>query len=270
MDYKAFFTEILGELGSKALDNTNEVLKPVIVPRAILSWVTVVGNLGYDGELPGIPDSYISLHKSESGTGYSGALKIDDGLLIFGEDASLSHIAASVGVALDIQLPDLNEKLKQKDLTGLGKSIDLLIKSEFVKKNNKKKKKLEKGDSAKSGGAGPAAAPTAPKAPTAPSAANLKPQMSPKGKVIVKPPVAIGQGQQGEAQKLKMTKSEASRSCSSCGNSFFTNNQFTGCSCTQSLAKITKTERNPDGYTLVFQAYLDEEVLESIVSLLKE
>lgn len=131
----SFLNEILGKDGASTLNKAVDripSLKSVVTPRAVVAWVSTVGNLGFDGELPGTPDSYFSLVKNEKNN-YDGALTINNQLYTF-EDADLLHISASVGVALGIDLDPIDERLKSKDLTKLGKSIDLLVKSQIIKK----------------------------------------------------------------------------------------------------------------------------------------
>jgi hypothetical protein len=135
-----FLIEILGEDGSAALKKATTrmpILDSVVVPRAIVSWVSVVGGLGYDGNLPGHTGSYFSLIKNEK-DGFDGALTIDSQLYTF-ENADLLHVAASVGVALGIESEPIDEQLKTKDLSKLGKSIDLLVKSQIVKQAKSQK-----------------------------------------------------------------------------------------------------------------------------------
>ncbi len=115
--------------------------------------------MGLPGELPGVPNSYIALAKSENDQ-FVGALTIKDKLYEF-QDADMLHVAASVGVALDIDVEPINEQLKTHDLSELGKSIDLLVKYQIIKQakasrpkipvNDDKSSylKLSKGESAK-------------------------------------------------------------------------------------------------------------------------
>lgn len=263
MSYENFLKEILGETGKKALDNSSEILKPVIVPRAIVSWVRTMGSLGYDGELPGVKNSYFSLYKNENS--FEGALKIKNELFVF-ENADLAQVAASVGAALEIELEEVNHKLKNKDLTSLGNSIDLLVKTEIIKKNN-----LSKGES---GRPGPQAKPNSPVGPTKQLGGSMQ-QPFQEGRPLSQPPnLAVGQGQKikakEEAQKLKITKSESSKKCKRCDKNYFEDGVFIGCDCLRPLSKAVDTEKNPEGYTLIFKVHLPEESLESLIMLLKD
>lgn len=131
---KDFLQVVLGAQGlsalNRAIDRMPE-LRSVIIPRTLVSWINTVGSVGYEGELPGKKDSYFSLVKSENG--YTGALTISNKLYTFNNQDPF-HVAASVGVALDMEFVEIDEKLEKHNLTNLGKSIDLLVKSSFINK----------------------------------------------------------------------------------------------------------------------------------------
>jgi hypothetical protein len=129
-----FLEAVLGTKGSQKLERVSSehpMLESVIVPRTILSWVETVGKLGYEGRIPGQDGSYLSLAKNEN-NGFCGALTIGDDLYTF-EDVDSLHVSASIGVALGLNIPPLDDGLKKRDLSQLGKSIDLLVKSTIVK-----------------------------------------------------------------------------------------------------------------------------------------
>lgn len=246
------------KLGKKALDNSNDLFRPVIIPRTILSWAKTVGTLGFEGSIPGVKNSYFCLYKNENT--FEGALKIKDELFVF-EDADISQVVASLGVALEIDLPEIDKKLKNKDLTNLGKSIDVLVKSEIIKK-------------AESGRAGPAAAATAPKKQSGALSPSKQEPYQVGRMPSQSPNLAVGQGQKDQAeqvsQKLKITKGESTKKCQKCEKSYFQDSVFIGCDCLKPLAKAIDTEKNPDGYTLVFKVELPQESLEALIMLLKD
>lgn len=130
---KEFLKQILGDKGyaviEKALDK-NPLLKAVVVPRSIVSWLSVMGKIGYEGEIPGIKDSFIALSKNEDG--FDGAIVIDSKLFEL-EKSDIFHVAASVGVALGVDLESIDSNLNSGDLSELGKNLDLLVKSNLVK-----------------------------------------------------------------------------------------------------------------------------------------
>jgi hypothetical protein len=129
-----FLEKIVGSDGAKALlaaVKRAPLLKSIIIPRVIVSWLNTMGRIGYEGSLPGKDDSYIYLSKTENGK-FNGALTIDDKMHTF-QEAELIHVAASVGVALNINGEAISESIKNTELTKLGKSIDLMVKSTFIK-----------------------------------------------------------------------------------------------------------------------------------------
>ncbi len=237
-----FLKEILGDEGNAALKRVVDrapIFKSIVVPRAIISWLSVMSKLGYEGELPGTPDSYISLDKSDSEQ-FTGALTIEDQMYEF-ENADLLHVAASVGVALGLDLEPIDEQLKTKDLSKLGKGIDLLVKSRIVKtaKSAHKPKIIE--DSFEE------------------MEETIIPSEIVSSKGISKP------------KYFKLSKSESDKACNECGMNQFESNKFTGCICLKSLSKAIKTARQDDGFILKFNMNeLDEETVSTVISVFKD
>ncbi len=260
----SFLKEILGNAGAAALEKAVDrapILKAVIVPRAVLAWLSTMGKLGYDGELPGTPNSYFSLIKTANET-YAGALTIQDQLYTF-DAADILHVAASVGVALGIEIDPISEQLKKKDLTQLGNSIDLLVKSEIIKKI--KKQRLDKTDDAMAGGPGAPAHSGEPHEASEPELPTKQPGVSKNKTPILPDNIAEGQG-----HKLKVTKAEASKECEECGQVQFEKDKFSGCMCLKELSKSIKTEKLTDGYMLKFKKDLDADAISTIVDVFKE
>lgn len=128
-----FLQSVLGDDGAQALSKAADrvpVLGSVLVPRTIVSWLSTAIRINYEGEIPGLDNSYMALQKSR-GEGYTGALTIGDAVHQF-EDADILHVAAAVGIALGLDDVAVNTQLKPQDLTKLGKSIDLLVKARVV------------------------------------------------------------------------------------------------------------------------------------------
>jgi hypothetical protein len=268
MKWKSFLKTVLGDVGFQAVNKADPVLLPVLVPRSILGWVYSVSEKGYDGEIPGINGSYISLHKNESGL--EGAITIDNHLAVF-ENASYYHVAASIGSSLDVDLPEINPSLKKKDLTDFGSAIDLLIKTQTIN--------LHK--SATAGRPGPPAKPNEARPPAAPVSPSRQIAYNPEGTPVNIPNVTGGQGRSEEvaqkitqkneeSQKLKVTKDESEKTCQLCKKKRFKEKQFTGCDCLKEMSKHVKTTTNPDGFTLTFDRPLSQETLESLIDLLKD
>ena len=129
MKTKNFLQKVLGTEGAGALIKACErdpVLEPALIPRTIISWLDSIAFVGYEGEIPGISDSYISLNKNENR--YSGKITVGDIVYPF-ENVEVFHVAASVGMSLGIDNCSISPELKSQDLSKLGQSIDLLVKA---------------------------------------------------------------------------------------------------------------------------------------------
>jgi hypothetical protein len=257
-----FLSSILGEVGAKALERASEsapLLRPVIVPRAIIAWLQTMGALNYEGNIPGVDNSYLSLQKNQT-EDYTGAITIDNFLLTF-EKSDLLNVAASLGVALKIDVGELDERLKRKDLTNLGKSIDLLVKSEVIKQL-KKAKAMD--------GSVPHQVPLKPQtqgAPQAPSKQDPKQQL--QGTVTAGQGIAPKAALRHKGVELKVDKSESEKSCEDCGKKFFKDDKFDGCKCLKELSKNVSTETIDGGYLLKFRG-LDSDAITTICDLLKD
>lgn len=129
----SFLQAILGNDGLKTIKNTIDhfpSITNVIIPRSIVSWVSTASQVSYDGIIPGINNSNISLAKN--GGNFDGSISMGDGVYNF-DNESVLHIAAALGIALGVKDCKVDPMLKGQDLSKLGKSLDLLIKSQFVK-----------------------------------------------------------------------------------------------------------------------------------------
>lgn len=125
---KEFLVGTLGAIGAKAILKALErapELESAIIPRTALSWATLIAKAEIPGNIPGL-DAKLSLKKTEKG--YSGNISLEQPFDF--EDDSLTHIAAALSVALDFSYK--KEDPKAIDLARLGKSIDLLVKTNFV------------------------------------------------------------------------------------------------------------------------------------------
>jgi hypothetical protein len=249
----SFLLEIIGESGCKALNGAAErfpLLKSILLPRAIVAWISTVGKLGFEGPIPSLEGSYLSLTKDEDNT-YTGAMTIKDELYTFNK-ADILHVSASVGVALNLEVEPIDDRLKKKDLTQLGSGIDLLVKSNIIKKNKKSESEEESKDAGK-GKMGGTLQPLKPESP-------VKPQMGQE------PPKA---NMASPKPSLKVSKSESQRSCSLCGEGFFKNDSFVGCRCLSALGSFVKTELQKGDFLLKFDRKLDKESIDAIISALK-
>lgn len=251
-----FLNNILGEAGFKSTSNAIEkypLLKSVILPRAILSWVSVMGDIGFEGEVPGVDGVYLSLNKSENDL-YEGALVINNELYAF-EDADALHVAASLGVAIGVPPEPLNDQLRSRDLTKLGKSVDLIVKSEALRKI--KKGELDSKVQA--------VKPTEPVEHAEP----IKPMgKQPNIKIPRKPKqnLAIGQGQ----AKFLIKKSEADRRCTDCDSALFVDDKFKACICLGDFSRYIKSEVEDDKIVLTCDKGLDSDSISLLMSVLMD
>ncbi len=122
-----FLTAILGEDGASALNKAVErapALNNALIPRAVLSWIKNIDS--FDGELPGL-DNKIVLNKSEAG--WTGSLDIKSHIYNF-KDAPTLHVCAAISYGISDELTPAN--IKKLDIQNLGKSLDLLVKTQGV------------------------------------------------------------------------------------------------------------------------------------------
>ncbi len=258
-----FLRFIVGNEGTDALNKAINSIPPigsVVVPRAIVAWLSIISKVGFEGSIPGVPQSFLGLSKTENNS-LTGAMTIGDQLYTF-EGADLLHVAASLGVALGIDLEPVSDNLKNKDLTKLGKSIDLLVKSEFIKQAKLSKSNDESAAPAPAHEQKEAKEQSVPLTPVKQPGINLK---SGHTGPVQKPNLAVGQGQKA----IKILKTEATKLCSDCGNSLFKDEKFKGCTCLSGLAKNSKTEITPDGYLVTFKS-IDEDELLTLIQIIKD
>lgn len=282
-----FLQEILGKDGAGALNRAVEripELKSVLLPRVIVSWLSTMGKVGYDGEIPG-SNSYVSLIKSED-NGFTGALTIDNQLYSF-ENQDMLHVAASLGVALGLDFEPVNENIKIKELNNLGKSIDLLVKTQVVKKIKELAYDVSKiGDfTIQYGGkfnptysvkqsTGAAIFENIENLEKAELAAKWlikkeKLQQPPiKERVLIVKDKNIKE--EFENTKFSLTKNEAEKVCVECDQSNFNKDKFVGCFCLKALAKSIDTEKVENGFVLTFKRpNLDDEEISAIIDIFK-
>lgn len=267
-----FLQNILGEEASQALDRAVAripELSSVIVPRAIISWLNLMGRFGYEGEIPGQDNSYFSIVKTENDT-FTGALTIDKRLYSF-ENADLLHVAASFGVALGIESQPIDEELKKRDLTDLGKNIDLLVKSNLVYnfKKSSQSNITKYGDfrvdnnnskyTVKYTPTDTVIADNLEHLSDAVTIANWCLEKSELG--LEKPKNQI---------KVHVSMDESKRACEECGELQILDNAFVGCLCYNSLSKSVKLKKNPNSFTLIFNNDLDSEAISALISFFKD
>lgn len=263
MDTKfKFMVGVLGMEGARALQKAAQRstdLDGVLLPRAILAWLDVADS--HEGDLPGIPNTYLSFAKSQ--TGYSGSISIGDEVFPFAEVTKM-YLASAIAVSLlGSHRLDVPPSLRDHDLTNLGKSIDLLAKAHALAVT------LTKAEPP-----GPAAAPHAQEAPTAPMAPA-------KASRIPRPPVKkLGTVHVPAAPKrtvkipglrkpsIQITKSQQDRECPGCGVKQFKAGILRGCVCFRDLVKSVKVEDSGDNLTLSFGSQWDVDAIATFLEAL--
>lgn len=235
MDIKFdFMRGVLGEEGAQALRKAvsrSHALENALIPRCVLSWLQIAERSGeYEGNIPGVDNSYIQFNKSEEE--FSGSIGIEGEVYTF-HDSSIYHVASAVAVALGLDHEAVDSRIRPVDLARLGKTIDTLSKAHVLVTN------LHKADPP-----GPAAKPTQqsgavePVAPTL-QTANKKPK---KSLIPIVPKLT----------SVTVTKSESEVKCSICKRAQFIAGRFTGCMCIVGLSKSVKSKPKGEGYELSF------------------
>lgn len=136
MDIRAKFLQgVLGRDGASALRKAVQSeprLEPIVLPRTIIGWLKFITQYEYEGELPGVENSYLTFKKSKDY--FTGSIAIQDKIYNF-ENIDLYHLAGAISVSLDEKPTEVDEHLKDLILTKLGKSIDTLAKAQEVARN---------------------------------------------------------------------------------------------------------------------------------------
>jgi hypothetical protein len=128
-----FLQAVVGEDGARALSKAAEravELDQAIFPRTILAWLDVHSSYGHEGVVPGIDSVPFQFKKTEKG--FDGSIAVNGEMHCF-RDASLDHVAGCVAVALELDHERISSQVRPEQIMKLGKSIDLLVKSQLVK-----------------------------------------------------------------------------------------------------------------------------------------
>ena len=132
----------LGTDGAQALRKAAEReprLDQILIPRAIVGWLSFTTAHEYEGQIPGIENSYVQFQKSDDG--FSGSITLNEGIYSF-ENASIYHLAASIAMALGVETGPLDADVRDTVLVKLGKSIDTLAKAQVLMQELKSPKAL--------------------------------------------------------------------------------------------------------------------------------
>jgi hypothetical protein len=248
-----FLQHVLGDLGytalGKAMQASNDA-EGVVFARTLLSWLDIVSRTGFDGPTPGT-DIHLTLNKSN--TGLTGIVHIENTPFTF-EDKNTDYVAALLAVALGAD--STIDYQDTKGIDKLGKSIDSLVKAEFVNKNFQKSQPRFTSHKLP----GKPAAPLAPLPPTPPTKVQSEATAEAQGETPDKAPSAsTKKAEKKPATKkpfwLKMKKHELSARCDTCDQKLFNDDKFVGCYC-HDPAGITLV-KNDLGISLKFDTTID-------------
>lgn len=288
-----FMKSILGEDGQQAFEKMIKrapSIGALLAPRTILGWISTASRINYEGELPGVSNSYVSLAKS--GDGIHGAVAVDGVHHTF-EGNDVLHVAAAISHALGVENIEIDPSMKNADISKLGKSIDLLVKArtiahvaeeEMAKFALAPTKMTEHGAyhivhtpgqqypySIHHSGTGEvvqsgisslqnaqviakwhASRPIAKtELPGQAAAARAPLKQVPAQAPTAKQPVVNKPPIQKSARRELMVKhEEAEKTCSVCGQHLFKGHEFVGCMCFRALAKSVRTRETQGGFVL--------------------
>lgn len=242
----AFLTAVLGAPGAAALAalaKSAPGLDGYLVPRAALAWLRLTPEAT---GLPGCPAVEMTLTKS------GGHIKIGDEVFGWG-DGDRNFASAAIACVLGVAPGAVG--LKDRDIAGLGRTVDLLAKAQT------KRPDIE-GTGAAAGPIGPLApaAPT-PTAPQAPGAGSKKRRI----KIPLTPKAAAPVAE----KPLALSEADEHRKCSTCGEGQFKNGKFKGCWCIRGLVKSISSTRRSDGRLGVDLSRLGADDAALVIDLLK-
>jgi hypothetical protein len=192
---------------------------------------------------------------------YSGSISIGDEVYAF-DQATKMFLASAIAVSiLGSENLDVDDQLRDHDLTNLGKSIDLLAKAHALAA------RLTKAEPP-----GPAHAPTEQTAPmpaTAPKKQSRIPRPPAKKDVQVAPPAAPkARIKIPRVSKLPIAKSKSDSKCPACGGKQFKDGSFKGCVCFREMSKSVKVEDAGDNLLLTFGSNWDSDAIATLLEAL--
>jgi hypothetical protein len=253
-----FFQAVLGANGAtvmEALSKASEELGNYLTPRIIVGWLrqTDYGDVE-------IPDGCPLSKLSKNGYGYFGVGSIE-GVDYSFQNASEEHVTAVIAVASKQEIKPV--EVKDVDLARLAKTIDLLLSANKLHKAIPKApaNQYERTQTASN------LQPEEPIQPEAvqPARNKTKSNKIPQIPGLKKPkPLDIVQ------KPLKVTKSEATKSCDVCGQRMFLDDIFVGCTCFKPLAKNVKTSVVQNDLLLTFDSDWDQDSVLALIGSLKD
>lgn len=255
-----FLKSVLGEEGLQAFGRVSQkmpAMQNILAPRTILSWLTLAVRTNYDGQIPGIDNTYISLTKSDNGI--SGVVVSGGESYEFVNDDILD-VASTLTMSMGINDISIDPLLKNTDISKLGKSIDTLVKARVILNNSSKEESsTEESKIDKVEEPGGAAAPKKPKQPEMPQVPQaVAPTMNKPMKTVSK------------SFELHIKKSQSEKLCPECGIKQFRADRFAGCMCFKFLAKTVSTKVVNDGYLLsLSKSAWDSETIQTLIASLE-
>lgn len=301
---KKFLNAALGEEGAAALLKAvgrEPKLASVLIPRAIVGWLSFVTQHEYEGPIPGIDNSYVQFAKAQ--TGFNGVLGLTDGVYEF-QKSSLYHLASAISLAIGHEPESLDPQVRDIVLNKLGKSIDIMAKAQVVTQLLAKAKlgpmKLSSYGSYHVEHTGNPDSPyqvvhTASSKAVQTGIKSLKDadviaqwHHKTHGPVAMKaeppgqthaptpqqgptPPMAPQKQPAMKAPKsISVSKSQADRQCHVCGGYNFEKNKFKGCICFRDLAPDTISTAYSDGFVLEFRKSAEPEAVWLLAKTLKK
>jgi len=249
----SFLKAVLGDDAAGALKKAadrSDSLATVLGARTVVGWVGLASRWGYEGEVPGLPGSYLRFAKAE--VGFDGEVRLGKNGYEF-KGVDLPHVCASLTVALGAdQNPD--EDLRDAELVALGQNIDLLLTTQVIKSEESSSSESDSEETSspedlEKGGT------------TAPGeAATQKPPSGPVDGGFTAPKATAPMRAKKKKFGTKLSMSQASAKCSVCDSPQFANDVFVGCSCLKDLAKHASATATDGGYFVEFDpAYWSRE-----------
>lgn len=259
MGKQDFLIEILGVHGQKALENANKLSKNIeniVFTRALLSWVSLVSKYGFSNKIPGQSSSF-DLNKSEDGL--NGYIELESQVFKF-ENKNEEYVAALLAVSMGADGPMENHN--GVAVAKLGKSIDCLVKTEFVNKNIQKSFPRYHAPQKPS-----SVAEHKEPIPPHPPQSEAPKQSPPKG---AKVGTSMGKTEIKSKKKsfvFRLKKHELMTRCETCSSLLFKDESYIGCICYSNEGiSLLKSE---EGFSLKFNANCDSDLVLALIGSIK-
>ncbi len=264
-----FLKAVLGQDGAAALKKAADRLgglEDAVLPRAIMAWLAVAARGNYEGQIPGVDDSYLDFTKNTNGS-YSGWIAMGEEVFPF-HNATPFHLAASVSLALGAE--KINEEFDSVDLVKLGKSIDIMAKAKYVSNLDN----LVKKQSVVEGKPGPAQVQTV--NATIAGGRDRRKQTPPTGVQIGQPepvgpqpekPATSARKPTVKVPKLKISMT-TKHECGECGLPLIKNDKFVGCMCFKDVARYVQLTKSQGETYISFDPALDQDGIATILETL--